>query len=71
MNEAFAFPINAHRRIEDGLPIASPLLLPVADAAQPDDAMLDSWLASLTPAQFERILDSLARSDLAGSAVAS
>jgi hypothetical protein len=30
------------------------------DAAQYDDDVLDQWLASLTPVQFERVFDSLA-----------
>ena len=49
------------RLIEDGLPPAAPLFPQSTDLTHSDDVLLDSWLASLTPDRFERILDSLAR----------
>ena len=36
-----------------------PRLFQPADVIQSDDALLDGWLASLTPDQFERILGAL------------
>ena len=70
MNDGFFGPVDGSRRIADGLPIAVPLYLQTPAIAQPDDGLLDAWLASLTPGQFERILDSLARQPLASSATA-
>ena len=71
MNDGFLGQIHGYARIEDGLPSVAPLFLRPAHVAQDDDAVLDGWLASLTPIEFERILDSLARSDFAASAAAS
>ena len=70
MNDGFLGLVNGARRIEDGLPIAAPFVLQSPDLTQPDDSLLDNWLASLTPDQFERILDSLARLRLASVATA-
>ena len=70
MNDGFLGLVDGSRHVVDGLPIASPLYLQAPDIAQPDDSLLDAWLASLTPDQFERILDSLARPTLAKVATA-
>ena len=70
MNDGFLGLVNGSRRIEDGLPIATPLYHQIPDVTQPDDSLLDAWLASLTPDQFERIFDSLARQPLARVATA-
>lgn len=70
MNDGFSGLVDGARRIEDGLPIAAPFALQSPDLTQPDDSLLDNWLASLTPDQFERILDSLARPRLASVATA-
>ena len=70
MNDGFLGLVDGSRRIEDGLPIAEPFYLQTPEVTQPDDSLLDAWLASLTPDQFERILDSLARQPLAKVATA-
>lgn len=46
-------------------------LLPTSDMSLEDDATLDGWLASMTPDQFDRVLDALARSSVERSAAAS
>lgn len=61
MNDGFVGLVDGARRVEDGLPLPTPVLLQSLDATQPDDTLLDSWLASLTPNQFEHILNALAR----------
>ena len=49
-----------------------PLLFQPSDVIQPDDdALLDGWLASLTPNQLERILDVLALERVSRRAAAS
>ena len=68
MNDGFLGLVDGSRHIEDGLPLASPLYFQTPDLPQPDDSLLDSWLASLTPTQFERILDSLASPTKASAA---
>jgi len=70
MNDGFLGLVDGSRHVEDGLPAASPLYLQSLDITQPDDSLLDAWLSSLTPDQFERILDSLARPPLASAATA-
>ena len=70
MNDRFLGLVDGSRLVEDGLPLATPLYLQTPDVAQPDDGLLDAWLASLTPGQFERFLDSLARQPLASAATA-
>ena len=47
----------------------SPILLRAADSAayDEDDAVMDSWLASMDPREFELILSRLAETDLRGS----
>ncbi len=55
---------------EGGLP-RTPFFLEPPDVTQPDDVLLDGWLASLTPDQFAHVLDSLARPRMATSASAS
>ena len=46
-------------------------VLPFPEKAQEGDVLLDGWLASLTPDQFARILDSLARPRIERRAAAS
>lgn len=70
MNGGFLGLVDGTRRIEDGLPIVAPFVLQSPDVTQPDDSLLDNWLASLTPDQFDRILDSLARPHMASVATA-
>jgi hypothetical protein len=46
----------------------NPMVLLAADVAQyDDDAVMDSWLASLEPREFELILNRLAAVDVRGS----
>ena len=51
------------------VPFESPVLLRAADFAayDEDDAVMDSWLASLDPREFELILTRLAEADARGS----
>ena len=67
MDDGFVAPLDGTHRIEDGLPLAELFLL----APHQDDAMLDAWLASLTPNGFGRILDSLTRSVVTTASAAS
>lgn len=61
MNGHFASLVDIPRPSADGLPIPDPFLFAPPDVPQQDDALLDDWLASLTPARFGQILDSLTR----------
>ena len=61
MNDGVLSLVGGTRLFEDGLPPAAPLFIPSPDATHTDDVLLDSWLASLTPNRFGRILDWLAR----------
>ncbi len=51
------------------IPYESPILLRAADIApyDEDDAVMDSWLASLDTREFELILSRLAEADARGS----
>ena len=51
------------------IPFESPVVLRAADLApyDEDDAVMDSWLASLEPREFELILSRLAAVDARGS----
>ena len=71
MEDRYLSLVDGARRDQAGLPLAEPLFLQFPAPVQSDDAMLDGWLASLTPSQFERILDSLARQPIATAASAS
>ncbi len=70
MTDGFLGLVDGTRRIEDGLPLATPFVLQAPDITQTDDSLLDGWLASLTPNQFERILNSLAQQQAAWVATA-
>jgi len=47
------------------IPFESPILIRAADVApyDEDDAVMDSWLASLNPREFESILSKLAETE--------
>jgi hypothetical protein len=50
------------------LSFESPVLLRAADVANyDDDAVMDSWLASMDPREFELVLSRLAEGDAHGS----
>jgi hypothetical protein len=71
MESGFLELVDCNRRIGDGLAIAEPLYVHPTDLAHQDDSLLDGWLASLTPDQFEHILKSLALPRPARAATAS
>ena len=68
MNSGFLGLVDRTRRIEDGPSLAEPPYVSSLDVAQPDDIVLDGWLASLTPKELEHILNSLAGECIASSA---